>query len=191
MKPLILLAMPAMLIVSDLAAAQPVPVQPSPVQRPQIGRPGPQVQPVRPGGPQIQPPRPGNGGPQIQPPRPGNGGPQIQPPRPGFGGPQIQPPRPGRPDVRPPRPRPPRPPHHRPPHHRPPFHYPHGYRYRRWHAGLILPSLFLAAHYGFHDYAAYGVPYPPHGYHWVRYGPDLVLVHSRDGRIRDVRYGVF
>lgn len=124
--------------------------------------------------------------PQVRPPRPGNGGPQIQPPRPGTGGPQIQPPRPGRPDVRPPRP-----PHHRPPHHRPPFHYPHGYHYRRWHAGLILPSLFLAAHYTFHDYVIYGVQRPPHGFHWVRYGPDLVLVNTRTGRIREVRYSVF
>jgi Ni/Co efflux regulator RcnB len=178
-KPFILLTLSVVFAAPDIAISQPAPVQPSPVQRPQ----------TRPAGPQMQPGRPGFGGPQIQPPRPGrpgNGGPQIQPPRPGNGGPQIQPPRPGRPDVRPPRP-----PHHRPPHHRPPFHYPHGYHYRRWHAGLILPSLFLAAHYSFHDYAAYGLPYPPHGFHWVRYGPDLVLVNSRNGHIRDVRYGVF
>lgn len=167
MKLLTPLLSSALLAASSFAIAQPAPVRPSPALRPQI----------IPAGPQIQPVRPGIGGPQIQPPRPGNGGPQIQPPRP------------DRPIVRPPLP--PRPPYHQPPRHRPPFHYPHGYHYRRWHAGLILPSLFLATHYSFHDYAAYGVPYPPHGYHWVRYGPDLVLVRSRDGHIRDVRYGVF
>lgn len=138
-----------------------------------------QPMPVQPSPAQGRQARPAS--PQVQRPRPDSGRPQIQPPRPGNGGPQIQPPRPSRPDVRPPR----------PPHYRPPFHYPHGYQYRRWHAGLVLPSLFLASHYGFHDYAAYGVPYPPHGYHWVRYGPDLVLVNNRNGRIRDVRYGVF
>jgi Ni/Co efflux regulator RcnB len=32
---------------------------------------------------------------------------------------------------------------------------------------------------------------PPKGYRWVRYGPDLLLVNVRTGRISDVIYGAF
>ena len=165
---------------------------PRPVVRPP-GNGGPQVQPPRPGRPEIQPPRPGNGGPQIQPPRPGNGGPQIQPPRPGNGGPQIQPPRPGN-GGRPPIVRPPRPPHggwNRPPISAPYYRYPRGYNYRRFNIGLLLPSVFLSSVYYYSDYGLLGLGKPPKNYRWVRYGPDLLLVHKRTGRIRDVRYDVF
>lgn len=148
---------------------------------------------VQPGRPQIQPPRPDNGGPQIQPPRPVNGGPQIQPPRPGNGGPQIQPPRPERP-------RPPvivRPPHqgggyHRPPHYRPPhYYYPSGYHYRRWTAGVVLPALLFRSSYYFTDYHRFGLASPPRHFRWIRFGPDLLLVNIRTGRIRTIHYGVF
>jgi hypothetical protein len=169
--------------------------------RPAPNRPsGPQVQPSRPGagGPQIQPPRPGMGGPQIQPSRPGAGGPQIQPPQPGMGGPQIQPPRPGAggPQIQPPRPGiPHRPGAGRPPHFKPvhtqPFRYPHGYRYRRWSIGLLLPGLFLSSAYYYDHYREIGIGTPPAGYRWVRYGPDLLLVRIRTGRIADVIYGAF
>lgn len=141
--------------------------------------------------------RPGNG---PQPPqRPGLGGPQIQPPRPG--GPQIQPPRPGGPHVRPPRPspghlRPPHPGHrpgfHRPPHYRPhPYRYPHGYVYRRWYVGAVLPHILFGSAYYFNDYHLFGLYAPPHPYRWVRYGPDLILVSTHNGHVRDVHYGVF
>lgn len=131
---------------------------------------------------------PATGGPQIQPPRPGR-------PGPGNGGPQIQPPRPGRPgQVRPPRP-PHRPGTGRPPHfrpiHGPGFQYPRGYRYRRWVVGLLLPHLFLSSRYYYNDWYGLGVGAPPRGYRWVRYGPDLLLVQTRTGRIADVIYGAF
>jgi Ni/Co efflux regulator RcnB len=51
--------------------------------------------------------------------------------------------------------------------------------------------LFLSAQYYFGDYAGYGFGAPPYGYRWVRYGPDLLLVSERTGRIREVIYGVF
>lgn len=170
--------------------------EPGLAQQPQTPRP--------PGRPEVQPPRPSPGGPAIQPPRPGTGGPAIQPPRPGTGGPAIQPPRPGRPEIQPPRPTPPganrpRPPHRpgagRPPNFRPMpgpgWHYPPGYKYRRWVIGLILPRLFLTNRYYFNDYARLGVGAPPPGYRWVRYGPDLLLVGTRTGRIYDVIRGAF
>jgi len=182
MKKLLLAATSILLVLPDIALAQQAQTRPAPgTTKP--ARPGrPQIQPPRPGGPQIQPPRPR---PEIQPPRPG--GPQIQPPRPG--GPQIQPPRPGRPGAN--RPRPPhrpgagRPPNFRPI-HRPGWQYPPGYRYRRWAIGVVLPRLFLSNRYYFNDYANIGVGPPPRGYRWVRYGPDLLLVGTRTGRVYDV-----
>jgi hypothetical protein len=127
---------------------------------------------------------PGGSGP---PPRPN----PNPPPRPPSGG--------GRP---PPRPRPPSyppGPHHpgagRPPGFRPVpgprWRYPPGYRYRRWTIGVVLPSLFLAPAYYYDDYWRMGLEGPPWGYQWVRYGPDLLLVNTRTGRIEDVIYGAF
>jgi Ni/Co efflux regulator RcnB len=74
---------------------------------------------------------------------------------------------------------------------RPAFRYPRGYSYRRWSIGSLLPSLFLSNNYYFNDYAALGVGPPPYGYHWVRYGPDLLLVQNGTRRIVDVIYGAF
>ena len=75
--------------------------------------------------------------------------------------------------------------------HRPGWRYPAGYAYRRWTSGLLLPHLFLSSNYYFNDYATYGFGPPPYGCRWVRYGPDLLLVETRTGRIRDVVYGAF
>jgi Ni/Co efflux regulator RcnB len=72
-----------------------------------------------------------------------------------------------------------------------PFHYPHGYAYRRWTIGLFLPHLFLSTAYYFDSYTRMGLEPPPPGYRWVRYGPDLLLVQTRTGRIADVIYGAF
>lgn len=57
--------------------------------------------------------------------------------------------------------------------------------------GQDLPLLFLSSLYFFDSYANYGIGPPPYGYRWVRYGPDLLLVSRRTGRIRQVIYGVF
>ena len=73
----------------------------------------------------------------------------------------------------------------------PAFRYPRGYNYRRWSVGLILPSIFLTNYYFYNDWAAVGAYPPPPGFTWVRYGPDLLLVSRRSGRIRDVIYGAF
>ncbi|NWK95638.1 hypothetical protein DM806_08125 [Sphingobium lactosutens] len=189
MKKAVLFLSIALIVTPDIALAQ---QQQDRMQRPSqpTTRPTP---PSRPNPPKPQPPRPG--GPAVQPVRPG--GPSIQPPRPGPGGPAIQPPRPDKPQ--PPRPVRPLPPHRpgagRPPHftpiHRPGFLYPHGYRYRRWSIGLLLPTIFLSTQYYYDDYAHLGVGAPPRGYRWVRYGPDLLLVRTRDRKIVDVIYGAF
>jgi Ni/Co efflux regulator RcnB len=114
--------------------------------------------------------------PKPQPSRPGHR------PRPPVTIQPIKPGRPHRPGYRPP---------HVRPIHRPPFHYPHGYHYRRWHIGWVLPHIFLSNHYYFNDWATLGFGPPPPGYVWVRYGPDLLLVNRHTGRIRDVVYNVF
>jgi Ni/Co efflux regulator RcnB len=73
----------------------------------------------------------------------------------------------------------------------PSYSYPQGYGYRRWGVGQDLPLLFLSSLYFFDSYSDYGIGPPPYGYRWVRYGPDLLLVSRRTGRIRQVIYGVF
>jgi Ni/Co efflux regulator RcnB len=239
MKRVLLLAVAALTMIPNLAAAQEREHggggRPEGGPRPGGGSPG------RPGGGNPGGQRPGGGNPGAQPgPRPGGGGvpggqrptPQVQPARPGGDfqrpgrpGADIQ--RPGGPgnDNRPGRPggdnrpgfggdnRPGRPgggDFHRPSNYRPPagywrgnswarppiswgggYRYPAGYGYQRWSTGLILPSLFFSSAYYFNDYGSLGLYAPPYGYHWVRYGPDLLLVQNYTRRIVDVRYGVF
>jgi Ni/Co efflux regulator RcnB len=73
----------------------------------------------------------------------------------------------------------------------PAYSYPSGWSYRRWDSGQALPLLFLSSRFFFNDYGRYGLGPPPPHYVWVRYGPDLLLVNRRTGRIRQVIYGAF
>jgi len=73
----------------------------------------------------------------------------------------------------------------------PGYNYPRGYGYRRWGVGQSLPLFFLNEEYFFDSYSDYGFGAPPYGYHWLRYGPDLLLVADQTGRIAQVIYGVF
>ena len=140
--------------------------------------------------PQFQPPpgHPPGPGPQFK--KPGPPGPHPPGP-PGPPNPQFQP-------VHPPGPPGPGPgpqnfhghPWHQfhPAH---PFIYPPGWSYRRWGIGAILPPLFLVPDYYFMDWAELGLPPPPPGDQWVRYGPDLLLVNVSTGQIDDVIYDAF
>lgn len=138
--------------------------------------------------PAVQPvPGPGGHRPGTRP--PSNERPSIQPVPNRPGRPVSN--RPGQPSIQPVPDRPgQRPPNFRPI-HRPSFNYPRGYHYRRWNTGLILPSIFLSNSYYFNDWGTLGLYPPPRGFVWVRYGPDLLLVNRRTGRIRDVIYGAF
>jgi Ni/Co efflux regulator RcnB len=71
------------------------------------------------------------------------------------------------------------------------FLYPHGWSYRYWYVGDLLPALFLAPQYYYDDVAPLGLETPPPGYRWVRYGPDLLLVNLRTGSVEETAYGVF
>jgi len=72
----------------------------------------------------------------------------------------------------------------------PPFRYPRGWGYRHWSRGQILPSFFLTAPY-FFNASFLGLPAPPLGTQWVRFGPDALLVDVRTGNIVDVIYDAF
>jgi len=72
-----------------------------------------------------------------------------------------------------------------------PYRWPGGYGYRRFVFGQYLPSIFFAQDYWLYDYGDYGLPYPPPGTVWVRYGPDALLVDQYTGEIIEAYYGVF
>lgn len=73
----------------------------------------------------------------------------------------------------------------------PGFRYPPGFGYRRWGFGSYLPAVFLAPGFYIGSYWLYGLPAPPPGYHWIRNGPDALLVRYGDGYILDAAYGIF
>ncbi len=51
--------------------------------------------------------------------------------------------------------------------------------------------MFLAPDYTLYQYWTYGLPAPPPGYHWIRVGPDALLVRYGDGYVLDAVYGIF
>ncbi len=71
------------------------------------------------------------------------------------------------------------------------YQRPPGWYYRRWSFGMILPSLFWGRQYWIDGYWNYGLPDPPYGYVWVRYGNDALLVNVEDGDILRVIYGLY
>jgi Ni/Co efflux regulator RcnB len=87
-------------------------------------------------------------------------------------------------------------PHVYPPTYRSPYRYhgpawrpPHGYYYRPWRFGEILPYGWYAPDYQLVDWWDYDLPEPPPGYVWVRVGADALLVEGYSGRIvQVVRY---
>ncbi len=68
---------------------------------------------------------------------------------------------------------------------------PKGWYQHRWISGDILPSLFWTRSYWITDFWLFGLPIPPIGYVWVRYGSDALLVQIRTGLILQVIYGVY
>lgn len=72
-----------------------------------------------------------------------------------------------------------------------PYVRPQGWYYHRWIYGDILPTLFWTRNYWITDFWLFGLPIPPRGYVWVRYGEDAVLVQISSGVILQVIYGVY
>jgi Ni/Co efflux regulator RcnB len=72
-----------------------------------------------------------------------------------------------------------------------PFYFPAGYQYRRWRPGQYLPRVSLENRYRFTRYSTIGLRPPGRGRAWVRFGPDLLIVHTASGLIDDVIRDVF
>ena len=72
---------------------------------------------------------------------------------------------------------------------RPAFIYPPGLAYRAWAVGAILPAALFASTYYFLEWQSAGLRQPAAGTHWVRHGPDLLLVDDRTGRVIEVVRG--
>jgi Ni/Co efflux regulator RcnB len=76
------------------------------------------------------------------------------------------------------------------------YHYgsyrrPHGWYYRNWVLGDILPTLFFSRDYWLNDYYDFGLVSPPPGTMWVRYGDDALLIDRNTGEVIRVVRGVF
>ena len=75
--------------------------------------------------------------------------------------------------------------------HTEPFYYPRGWSYRYYGVGTYLPRVFWDQRYYIVQPDYYRLPPPFIGTHWVRYGPDALLVRNYDGRIVRVIRGLF
>jgi Ni/Co efflux regulator RcnB len=74
---------------------------------------------------------------------------------------------------------------------RPAYVAPRGYRYRPVAVGAVLNQLFWGPRYRIGNYATYRLPYPGRHRAWVRYGNDVVLINTRNGRVITVYNNFF
>ena len=66
-----------------------------------------------------------------------------------------------------------------------------GWSYRRVSTGYRLRPAFYSPRYAISDYDYYRVRSPARYHRWIRYGPDLLLVDIRNGRVLRVIPGRF
>ena len=75
---------------------------------------------------------------------------------------------------------------------RPAYVGPRGYRYRPVNVGYQFAPNYYGRQYWINDYQTYRLARPAYGYQrWVRYGRDVVLVDTRNGRVAQVNNGFF
>ena len=72
-----------------------------------------------------------------------------------------------------------------------PYQRPQGWYFRRWVFGMVLPTFFWTRQYWIENYWEFGLPDPPYGFVWVRYGDDALLVNVRSGYILQTVYDLF
>jgi Ni/Co efflux regulator RcnB len=80
---------------------------------------------------------------------------------------------------------------HRQVYHRPAYRGPRGYAYRPVTVGHRFAPSYYGRNYWVNDYATYRLPRPGAYQRWVRYGNDVVLVNTRNGRVIQVYNGFF
>lgn len=68
---------------------------------------------------------------------------------------------------------------------------PRGYAYRPVAAGHRFERSYYGDRYWVQDYRRYRLPAPRAGHRWVRYGNDVVMVNTRNGRVASVNKGFF
>ena len=71
------------------------------------------------------------------------------------------------------------------------YYAPRGYQTQTWSYGQRMPSYYRTNQYVVNDYARYGLRQPPHGYHYVRSGNDVVLAAIAGGLITAVIASLF
>lgn len=76
-------------------------------------------------------------------------------------------------------------------HHGPAYVGPRGYVYRPVVPGYRFAPDYYHRRYWIADPMAYRLPPVPRYHRWVRYGPDVVRVDVRTGRVVEVRGGYF
>jgi Ni/Co efflux regulator RcnB len=70
------------------------------------------------------------------------------------------------------------------------YNGPSGYRYRPVNVGYQFQPSYYGQRYWI-DANRYHLPRPMASHRWVRYGNDVVMVHTRTGRVRQVYNGFF
>lgn len=80
---------------------------------------------------------------------------------------------------------------HRDVYHRPAYRGPRGWRYRPIAVGHRFAPVYYGRNYWVNDWATYRLPRPGAYQRWVRYGNDVVLVNTRNGRVIAVHNGFF
>lgn len=73
----------------------------------------------------------------------------------------------------------------------PRYYAPRGYVYRPVREGVMLRPGFYAQRYWIADPYRYRLPRPAYGQRWIRYGNDVVLINTRNGRVIRVIGGFF
>ena len=76
-------------------------------------------------------------------------------------------------------------------HRAPAYGWPAGRTYYRLAPGMYLAREFWLPQYYVSNTDDYGLDYPPPGFMWLRYGPDLVLMNIRTGYVRQSVYDFF
>jgi Ni/Co efflux regulator RcnB len=80
---------------------------------------------------------------------------------------------------------------HRSVYRRPAYVAPRGHRYRPVAVGAVLNRSFWGPNYRIGNYVTYRLPNPGRNRAWVRYGNDVVLINTRNGRVITVYNGFF